>query len=86
MLNQIFKALWIKHPLTGELDPVLTLSAFVVFICGVKFLLDGVSLTIAEHTLTLGHVDPLSYGSLLAPILGMHGWVSTRAKKDDDKE
>jgi hypothetical protein len=88
MLNQVFKALWIKHPDTGKLDPVLTLSAMTVLICGIKFLLDGASITMSGHSISLGHVDPLAYGAFLTPVLAMHSWLGNKKegnKEDDDK-
>lgn len=69
---------WFKHPRTGLGDPMLTITVIAVGIAALKFLLDGASITLFGHILDFGHVDPLTYGSLLTPILGAHSWQNTR--------
>lgn len=59
-------------------NPTLTLSFIVVSVCALRFLFDGLSLNILGHTLDIGHMDPLAYGSILTPVLGAHGYVQTR--------
>lgn len=63
---------------TTPRDTILTLSVFVVVVASIKFLLDGVTITNSGHTIDFGHVDALSYSSLLAPILGVHGYMKVR--------
>ena len=81
MLNKIFKSLLLDHPRTGKTDVLMTLVVFVVVICGIKFLLDGVQINIAGHILNFGHTDSFSYGSLLSPVLGAHGYVDVRGSE-----
>lgn len=59
-------------------DVMLTLSVLVVVASVIKFLIDGLHLVAFGHTLDIGHTDPMSYGSLLAPVLGAHSFQSTR--------
>lgn len=57
---------------------MLTLVVFAVVAAVVRFFLDGVTITVVGQSITLTHQDPLAYGSLLAPILGAHGFINTR--------
>ena len=86
MMNRIFSMIAISNG-SDKIDPMLSLSVFVVVICGVKFLFEGVSVAIGEHTLSLGHVDPAAYAALLTPVLGAHGYTAVRSKpeKGEDK-
>lgn len=59
-------------------NPTGFLSILVVMICSFRFLLDGISVTVSGHLLQISHTDPLAYSSILAPILGAHGYVRTR--------
>lgn len=67
------KMRWLKQPKTGESDPVLSMATFVVAMCTIKFFFEGVSIDIAGHVFSLGHADAMTYGAMLAPILGVHG-------------
>ena len=66
------------------LNPTAHLSVLVVLICSFRFLLDGISIVIFNHTITIGHTDPLAYATILAPILGTHGYINTRVKRSDN--
>lgn len=68
----------IKNPTTGKPDIILTLSALACSAAIVKFLLEGVTLQVSGHVVDFGHVDSLTYGTLLAPILGAHSWTTTK--------
>lgn len=70
--------LFLKHPRTGLPDVMGTLTVVVVIAAALKFLLDGVSLAVHGHTITFGHVDSLTYGSLTGPVLGAHGYLNSR--------
>lgn len=74
-----------KHPKTGIEDPMMTMSVVACSVCLLKFLLDGLGGSVGGLSLSFGHVDPLAYGSLLAPILGAHGYISTRDSDKGDK-
>lgn len=69
-------------------DPFTSVSVITVFGCLLKFLADGVTLTLYGHTLTLGHVDSATYVALLTPVLGAHGYIRVKGKPikevDDD--
>lgn len=78
MIDKLFGALGVRHPSTGQVDVILSLVVFVVVICGLKFLLDGVSIQIFGHMVSFGHVDSMSYGTMLAPTLGAHGYIATK--------
>lgn len=78
MIDKLFGALGVRHPSTGEIDVILSLVVFVVVICGLKFLLDGVSIQVFGHMVSFGHVDSMSYGTMLAPTLGAHGYIATK--------
>lgn len=67
--------LFIKHPGTGEPDVMTTLLVITTTVASLKFLMDGVTLHISSHVISFGHMDALSYGSLLAPLLGAHGYI-----------
>lgn len=59
----------------------LQLSVLVVAVCALRFLFDGLSVTIGGHNLTLGHIDALAYGSILTPVLGAHGYIKASLNK-----
>lgn len=80
MINKLFGALGVRHPTTGQIDVILSLVVFVVVICGIKFLLDGVSIQVMGHVVNFGHVDSMSYGTMLAPTLGAHGYITTKGQ------
>jgi len=65
-------------------DPLFVLVAFAVICAVVKFLADGVTFTAFGHPVSLGHVDPLAYGSLLTPILAAHGYIKGQTPKGPD--
>ena len=69
---------FIKHPRTGQQDPMLTLSVFVVIACTVKFIFEGVNFSIAGHIFNFGHVDAMTYGALLTPVLGAHSYMNVK--------
>lgn len=85
MLNRIFNLLGVKHPDTGIVDPLLTMTVFIVVICGIKFLFEGVVAHIGGHILDLGHADPGGYAAILTPVLGLHGWSVSKDKSGDSK-
>jgi hypothetical protein len=66
------------------MNPTAHLSVIVVMICSFRFLLDGVSVTVFGHSLSIGHTDPLAYSSFLAPVLGVHGYIHTKTKPKVD--
>lgn len=78
MIDKLFGAIGVKHPTTGQVDVILSLVVFVVVICGLKFLFDGVSIHVFGHLVSFGHVDSMSYGTMLAPTLGAHGYITTK--------
>lgn len=78
MIDKIFGMFGVKHPTTGQTDVLLSLVVFVVIICGLKFLMDGATIQIFGHMISFGHVDSMSYGTMLAPMLGAHGYVTTK--------
>lgn len=86
MLNKLLKAVGVKNPETQAMDPMLTMTVFVVIVCGLKFLFEGVSLVIGEHTFSLGHVDPSAYAALLTPVLGAHSWVAGKQSLNKQEE
>ena len=53
--------------------------------CIIKFLLEGVSITIAGQPLSLGHADPVTYGMLLGPLWGGHAYLQARVRKPKSK-
>lgn len=68
---------------------MIKLSVMVVTVCSFRFLFDGVVITIGSNTFSLGHIDALSYGSIMTPILGVHGYIHTKlnaGKKQDEPE
>lgn len=76
------KLRFLKNPKTGVPDLMTTLTTITVLVATLKFLLDGVTLTLKGHTLDFGHLDSMTYGMFLAPILGTHGWVETKTTKE----
>lgn len=73
MIDKLIRLLSIKHTTSGKHDPMLTLTVLAVLICILRFLFDGATFVIFGHVLNLGHVDSMSYGALLSPVLGAHG-------------
>lgn len=71
------------NPKTGKRDIFYTLTALAMLGATLKFLAEGVEVTIMGHVLNLGHADPLSYGAFLAPVLGAHGYVHSNDKNGD---
>ncbi len=71
---------FIKQPKSGMPDVMVTLSVVAVFAAVLKFLLEGVTIVVYGHSIDFGHADSLTYGALLAPVLGAHGWVDTMSK------
>lgn len=78
------KLRFLKNPKSNKPDGVLTLAFIVTIAATIKFLLDGVTVTVADHVINFGKVDALSYGSLLAPVLGAHGYLDGRFKKREE--
>lgn len=67
---------YFTNPNSDKPDPMLTITIIAISVACLKFLLEGLSITVDGHVIDFGHVDALAYGSLLTPILGMHGWVN----------
>ena len=59
------------------------LVAITTMAAVIKFILDGVTLTLYGHTVNFGHMDAMTYTALLAPVLGAHAWMQTKGTKDD---
>ena len=85
MIKRLLRFFTVKHKDSEEVDVILSLVVFAVIIAGLKFLLDGVSVTIFGHLVNFGHTDSLSYGSMLTPILGAHGYISGQPTKSAGK-
>ncbi len=75
MLQALLNLIKVNHPKTGKPDVILTMVVFVIVVCAIKFLLDGVTLKLFGHVISFGHTDSFSYGSLLSPVLGAHGFI-----------
>jgi hypothetical protein len=60
---------------------LVTLSVLAVTVAAIRFLFDGVQFHFGTHTFGFDHTDPLSYGSILTPILGAHSYIGTRGWK-----
>lgn len=72
-----------KHPRTGRPDLMGTLVLLVVAAAAIKFILDGVTLVLFGHSISFGHSDPMTYGTLLTPVLGSHSYINTRTNTTD---
>jgi hypothetical protein len=59
-------------------NPTVLMSLIVVTVCAIRFLFDGLSITIKDYTLTIGHMDSLAYGSILTPVLAAHGYIRSK--------
>ena len=57
---------------------MVTLATIVTLSAVFRFLLDGVSLVVCGHSMSFGHVDSLTYGSILTPVLGSHVFSESR--------
>lgn len=75
------KIKWVINPSSNKSDPMLTMSVLVVSVAALKFLLEGVTMTVGGHAVNFGHVDAMVYGALLTPVLGVHGYL--KGKKSD---
>lgn len=69
----------------GYTDIVRTITLLAGLAAVIKFLLDGVTLVVYGHTIDFGHMDSLSYATLLAPILGAHGYLESKSNKQEKK-
>jgi hypothetical protein len=63
--------------------PTTSMAIIVVAVCALRFLFDGVIFSIAGHIITIPHVDPLSYGSILTPVLAAHGYLRGKIKQKE---
>ena len=57
--------------------------------CVIKFLIDGVTISYAGHTMDFGHMDAMSYATLLGPLWGSHAYVAVskiKAASNGNKE
>lgn len=70
-----------KIPKVNRSDMILTLTTIVVLAATLKFLLDGASITMGEHIIVFGHVDSMTYGTLLSPVLAAHGFLEHKKEK-----
>lgn len=52
--------------------------------CVVKFMAEGITFYVGGHAINLGHVDAMTYSSLLLPLWGAHGY--TTVNKDSPPE
>jgi hypothetical protein len=57
------------------------LSTAVVSVALVKFILDGITVTLKGSSFDLGHVDAAAYMAILTPVLAAHGFM--HGKKDE---
>jgi|SRR5579859_4495289 len=78
MLDKLGKLLSTHDKNSGKTDVILTLVVLAVMSAVIKFLLDGVTIDIFGHIINFGHTDSVSYGTMLSPILGAHGYMSGR--------
>lgn len=62
----------------GKRDPMLTLVFVVVILSGIKFIFDGVTISILGHVISFSHTDGGTYAAFLGPTLGAHSFTSTR--------
>jgi hypothetical protein len=76
---------FIHNPLNDKDDPMMTLAFLAGVACIIKFLFEGVSFTIMGHIVNLGHVDSMTYVSLLTPVLGAHSYIHVNGKKDEEE-
>ena len=74
-----------EDPETGKPSEMLTLSVIVTLAAAARFLLDGITINIAHHMLTFGHVDSMTYLAFLSPIVGTHGYIKGKVSDDDKK-
>lgn len=54
------------------------ISIMASIACILKFLAEGVTFTAFGSTISLGHVDPIVYSTLLAPLWGAHSYIVTK--------
>jgi len=75
--------LWLKHPQTGQYSVTLSFAAGGFLAALGKFLLNGVTFTIAGKAISCGSVDAALLGAMLLPTLGSY---VTRTYIDKAKE
>lgn len=63
-------------------SPTLSLSILVVVVCCFRFLMDGMEWSLFGHTITFNHIDAMTYGALLTPVLGAHGYIDSQSGKN----
>lgn len=61
-------------------NPTFILSSITVGVCALRFLFDGVAITILGQRIEIPHTDSLAYGSILTPVLAAHGYLRANAK------
>lgn len=78
--------MFIKHPRSGQPDTMLTLSIYAFIGVMLKFLLNGVSITLFEKTIDFGTVDASLISALLLPTLGAYTARKFKSPPPDKKE
>lgn len=76
---------FIRNSKSGRADATLTLAVYGGFAAVIRFLFDGVTLTIGGNVFAFGSVDAMAYTALLAPILAAHGYIHTTGKTKETK-
>lgn len=66
---------------TSERNTMMTLVVLTVVCCLVKFVLEGVVVTLYGNTVNFGHVDATVYLTLLSPILGSYSFIESKKPK-----
>ncbi len=76
---------FIQDPRTHKPDEMVTLTVLTTIAAVVRFLFDGITIKLFEHTLVIGHIDAAVYIALLAPILGAHSYIGGQKLKSKPK-
>lgn len=77
---------FINNPDTGKPDEMVTITILSVGAVLTRFLFDGITVSMYGHSFTFGHVDAMVYASILAPILGTHGFITNNKDKKDGNQ
>lgn len=77
---------FIQNPKTGKPDVMVTLTVAVTSAAVFKFLLDGVTVTLVGHTMDFGHIDAMTYGTLLSPVFAAHSYMHAKGQKEEGVE
>lgn len=66
-------------------NPTFILASVTVGACVLRFLFDGLNVTLFGQNVIIPHTDSMSYGAILTPVLAAHGYLRGYARTPHSK-